>query len=109
MEGHAFWQALQFRSPNLVIEACNCHAERPALERRQVNLKAEAVLSSRRWLFVPENESLYVRSLAESMGYVPPNLEVEVSGGLICVAGADLQNGGQWEGLQQASSNDGTK
>ena len=48
-----------------------------------------------------------MRPLAIKLGFVPANMEVHMVDGRVCVSGASLQSAGQWEGLQQARSDDG--
>ena len=106
IEGDAFWSSLERQSPRLAMEARKCHSDRPVLELRKASLKTEAVTASRQF-FSAEHELLFVRPLTIKMGFIPAGLEVHIADGGVCVSGDALQNGSQWEGLQQARGDDG--
>ena len=76
------------------------------LKKRKDGLKAVAVRQSRGF-FLAQHEALCVRPLAERMSFVPAALQVDVVGGRVRVADAELQRCGAWEGLKPAHGGDG--
>ena len=105
-EGNAFWTTLQRRAPELAREARECHAARRVIEKRKDGFKAAAVRQSRS-LFVEQQEALCVRRVAERMSFVPAALQVDVVGGRVRVADAELHRFEAWEGLKPAHGDDG--